>query len=38
MAEDHRANRKDGRTDPNDDGGLLLGIDWRQCHDRLTAP
>jgi hypothetical protein len=37
MAEDHRAYRKDGRTDPNDNGGLFLGYDWRRFHDQITA-
>ena len=37
MSEDHGANRKDGRTDPNDDGGFLLGNAWRRFHDRITV-
>jgi hypothetical protein len=40
MAEAHGADRKDedDRADPDKNGGFLLGIDWRRCHDRLTAP
>jgi hypothetical protein len=34
MSENHRAYRKDGRTDPNDNGGFLLGCDWRRFHDQ----
>jgi hypothetical protein len=33
MSEDHRANRKNGRTDPDDNGGFLLGYDWPRFHD-----
>jgi len=36
MSEDHRANRKDGSTDPNDKGGFLLGNVVRRFHDRIT--
>jgi hypothetical protein len=34
--EDHRANRKEGRADPNDNGGFLLGYDWRRFHDQTN--
>jgi hypothetical protein len=34
MSEDHRADRKDRRANPNDNGGLLLGYDWRRFHDQ----
>ena len=37
MTENHGANRKDGGTDPNDDGGLLLGNEWHRFHDMITA-
>jgi hypothetical protein len=37
MSENHRANRKDDRTDPNDNGGFLLGYDWRRLHDPTIA-
>jgi len=39
MPEDHSAGRKDedDRADLDENGGLLLGIDWRRCHDRITA-
>jgi hypothetical protein len=37
MSEDHRANRKDRRANPNDYGGFLLGYDWRRFHDQITA-
>jgi hypothetical protein len=36
VAEDHRANRKDGNTDSDNDGGLLLGNGWRRFHDQLN--
>jgi hypothetical protein len=34
MSEDHRADREDNRANPDINGGFLLGIDWRRCHDR----
>jgi hypothetical protein len=37
VAEDHRANRKDGRAHPNQDGGSLLRNDWRRFHDQIIA-
>jgi hypothetical protein len=37
MSEDHRANRKDCRADPNDKGGFLLGNVVRRFHDRITV-
>ena len=33
MSEDHCADRKDRRCDPNDDGGPLLGNAWDRFHD-----
>jgi hypothetical protein len=27
---------KEGRTDPNDDGGFLLGNAWRRFHDQIN--
>jgi hypothetical protein len=33
MPEDHRANCEDGRTDPDQYGGSLLGNGWRRFHD-----
>jgi hypothetical protein len=33
VTKDHRTNRKDGRADPNQDGGPLLRNDWRRFHD-----
>jgi hypothetical protein len=37
MSENHSANRKDDRADPNDDGGLLLGDVLRRFHSQVTA-
>jgi hypothetical protein len=37
VAEEHRANRKDGRADPNQNGGFLLGNDWRRFHGEIIA-
>jgi hypothetical protein len=34
VTEDHRANCKNGRADPNDQGGFLLGNDWRRFHHK----
>jgi hypothetical protein len=35
---DHRANRKNGRANPDDRGGFFLGNEWRRLHVRPTAP
>jgi hypothetical protein len=37
MSENHSANRKDDRADPNGDGGLLLGDVVRRFHSQVTA-
>jgi hypothetical protein len=37
MPEEHSADRKDGSTDPNDNGGFLLGNVVRRFHDRITV-
>jgi hypothetical protein len=37
MSEDHRADHEDNRAYPDKNGGLLLVIDWRRFHDRMTA-
>jgi hypothetical protein len=34
MSEDHCVDRNDGRCDPNDDGGPLLGNAWSRFHDQ----
>jgi len=35
-SEDHRANRKDGRANPYQNGGSLLRNDWRRFHGQIT--
>jgi hypothetical protein len=37
MPEDHRADREQGRANPNQDGGSLFGNDRRRFHDQITA-
>jgi hypothetical protein len=34
MSEDHRADREDSRADPDPNGSLFLGNDWRRFHDQ----
>jgi hypothetical protein len=36
VAEDDRANRKDGCANPNQNGRSLLGNDWRRFHDQIN--
>jgi hypothetical protein len=37
MAENHRADRKDGGANPNDNSGFFLGNAWHPFHDWITA-
>ena len=37
VAEEHRTNSKDGRADPNQDGGSLFRNDWRRFHGEIIA-